>query len=63
MGAESLLLAYGVVVLCTNFLAVRDKLYNKGGFGFFLRAEGSDQWGSVDVYQQKKLLYNSFPEM
>jgi hypothetical protein len=39
LGPVSLLLAYGVVVLCTNFLA---KLYNKVGFEIFLRAEGSD---------------------
>jgi hypothetical protein len=63
MGLVSLLLAYGVVVLCTNFLAVRDKLYNKGGFEFFLRAEGSDPWGLIDNVPTEKFLYTSSPKL
>jgi hypothetical protein len=58
MGSVSLLLAYGVVVLCIDFLAVRDKLYNKGGFEFFWRAEGTDHWGlNRCVSTEKVLLY------
>jgi len=63
MGPVSLLLAYGVVVLEQISLQYEISCTTMEDLNFSCAARDQISGGLIDVYQQKKLLYNSSPKM